>query len=105
MVKIQCTECHKEGTLQKIGKRYYRIRHYTGMLNGKPHYAYHQVTEDYAKSSLALKGETIASKKTRSMKNSDLVQKNIDPINVEVDSKLDMEPSAGFGPATITLPR
>ena len=48
MVKIPCQVCHIEGTLQKVGNNYYRIRHYDGTVNRKPRFHYHQNTKDYA---------------------------------------------------------
>ncbi len=48
MVKIPCEICHIEGTLQKVGNNYYRIRHYEGTINKKLRFHYHQNTKQYA---------------------------------------------------------
>jgi hypothetical protein len=59
MVKIVCEQCHVEGLLQKIGKRFFRIRHYKGMHEGKPKFEYHQITLKYVEACLKEKGLTI----------------------------------------------
>jgi hypothetical protein len=105
LVKIRCQICNNiEATLQQIGSsgNYYRCKHYSGMANGKPKFFYHQQTKTYAEQELSLKGVKLCSKKTRSI---DIVKSAIEPINAELRSKCELEPSAGFGPATITLPR
>jgi hypothetical protein len=59
MVKIVCEQRHIEGFLQKIGKRFYRIRHYKGVHEGKPKFEYHQITLKYVEGCLKEKGVTI----------------------------------------------
>ena len=41
-MKIVCEVCRFEGYLQHIGPNYYRVRHYTGVENGKPKFEYHK---------------------------------------------------------------
>ena len=48
MVKIPCQICNLEGTLQKVGNNYYRIRHYEGTINKKLKFHYHQIDKTYA---------------------------------------------------------
>ena len=49
MVKISCEVCKLEGTLQKVGNNYYRIRYYDGVgSNSKPRFHYHQNSKAYA---------------------------------------------------------
>jgi len=48
MVKIPCQVCQIQGTLQKVGNNYYRIRHYEGSFNKKLRFHYHQNTKPYA---------------------------------------------------------
>jgi hydroxyacyl-ACP dehydratase HTD2-like protein with hotdog domain len=47
MTGILCSVCNKEDYLQKIGWRYFRIRHYDKIIDGKSTFFYHQVSEDY----------------------------------------------------------
>ena len=54
MVKITCEVCKVEGTLQKVGNNYYRIRHYEGVdpETRKQRFHYHQQTKGYAETEL-----------------------------------------------------
>jgi hypothetical protein len=49
--------------VQKVGTRFYRVRHYTGMKEGKPQYIYHQNSQSFAeeeiKKTLSLKGDLL----------------------------------------------
>ncbi len=93
-VKSECEVCGKLASIQafynKSGElRYARARHYTGQSNGKPQFEYHQQSLEYVKSKLGHIEQV----------------SNIDLANLKSSSILEVEPSAGFGPATITLPR
>ena len=46
-MKIVCQVCGVEGYLQRIGKNYYRVRHYVGYKNGKPVFKYHRQDPEY----------------------------------------------------------
>ena len=48
-LKIVCQVCKVRDYVQHIGKNYYRVRHYTGLKNGKPQFKYHRQDPDYAR--------------------------------------------------------
>ncbi len=52
MVKIQCQVCNEIGYLQKLGKTYYRIRHYAGLdaNTKKSKFTYHPQSKEYIES-------------------------------------------------------
>ena len=54
MVKIECEICKVKGTLQRVGRNYYRTRHYNGVdpSTRKTRFHYHQQTKEYAESQL-----------------------------------------------------
>ena len=54
MVKIECEVDNTEGTLQKVGKNYYRIRHYDGVdpSTRKLRFHYHQNSKEYVENQL-----------------------------------------------------
>jgi hypothetical protein len=54
MVKIACEKCKLKGTLQKVGRNYYRVRHYDGVdpETRKLRFHYHQQTREYAEREL-----------------------------------------------------
>jgi len=52
VVKIECEVCGILGTLQKVGRNYYRIRHYDGVVNSKPRFHYHQNSKEYVENLL-----------------------------------------------------
>jgi hypothetical protein len=60
MVKIECEVFSTEGTLQKVGKNYYRIRHYDGVepSTRKLRFLYHQNSKEYAENQLEKLGGT-----------------------------------------------
>ena len=59
-MKILCQTCGIEGYLQHIGKNYYRVRHYTGCINGKPEFMYHKQSLQYIQIALKQnKGKSI----------------------------------------------
>ncbi len=82
MVKILCPTCNIEGTLQKIGLRYYRIKHYDGMSNGKTMSHYHQVPQEYAEKALQDKGAVIENQKNK-IKIDQLIDQNTLNIDLE----------------------
>ena len=46
-MKIVCEVCGKMGYLQHIGKNYYRVRHYVGIVDGKLKFQYHKQSFQY----------------------------------------------------------
>ena len=50
---IECQVCHRIGSLQILSSNYYRIRHYTKLLNNKPQFEYHRNDRDYVERILA----------------------------------------------------
>ena len=93
-LRFECEECTKLASIQvfhnKSGTiKYARARHYAGQSNGKPQFEYHPQSLDYVKSKIGQHGQAI----------------NVDLEKSISSSELKLEPSAGFGPATITLPR
>jgi hypothetical protein len=93
-VRLLCQVCNKLASTQvfynKSGEiKYARSRHYLGVSNGKPQFGYHQQSLDYLKANLG----------------HDQLTLNDDLNKGEASFVLKLEPSAGFGPATITLPR
>ena len=49
---VECQVCHRIGSLQILGK-YYRIRHYEKLVNGKSQFTYHRNDRDYIERILA----------------------------------------------------
>ncbi len=78
-MKVVCPVCGVQGVLQERGNSS-RIQHYIGFKDGKRAYLYHKLEVNGSKFSEVNQPNPVA--KLRKM-----------------------EPSAGFGPATITLPR
>ena len=115
-VKIECAQCHVIGTCQiffgRDGKaRYGRVRHYLRLVDGKSKFEYHvqglKYISEKAKELCFLDGEncsTIAPSKIPYC-NDDLGHRYNDHENFENAFFVKVEPRAGFGPATITLPR
>ena len=90
-MKVKCEVCGIEGYLQTIGN-YHRVRHYLNidLITKKSKFTYHQQDKEYI----------------------DRILSNTDHLNTNIDLKLgtssincELEPRAGFEPATITLPR
>ena len=103
MVKIkgyrfECEVCHNKASIQvfyrKDGKvGYARARH----LGLDKRFYYHQQSLDYVNTKL---------KELSNIEHGqDSKVDSIGHTKVEASSELKLEPSAGFGPATITLPR
>ncbi len=98
-MKIRCKQCECE-VCKRVASiqifynnagaiKYARARHYSGLINGKPQFEYHKQSIDYLVGTLG----------------QDQLAINIDLERTELSSRINLEPSAGFGPATITLPR
>ena len=92
---VECESCHSKGMLQVFLDResrpkYGRIRH-SQKVEGKTQFSYHPQSLAYI---LSL-----------NLRNDDLGQKNDFLGQPNSSSVLNLEPRAGFGPATITLPR
>ena len=83
-MKTLCQICNVEGFLERRGSNA-RIKHYLGFENGKRRYEYHTVCLE--------KLIPIDSQKSL----------GINKVNLSPEGA--KEPRAGFGPATITLPR
>ncbi len=101
-VKMECSVCHKEGLAQIFLNRkgeinYARVRHYshTDKVSHKPQFTYCKI-EDL----VALK--TLLSNANWSIGQVENRSNNL--LNSSLNQEF-VEPRAGFGPATITLPR
>ena len=103
MVKIkgyrfECEVCHNLASIQVFYRKdgqvgYSRARH----LGADKRFYYHQQSLDYVNTKL---------KELSNIEHGqDSKDNSIDQSKVEASSELKLEPSAGFGPATITLPR
>jgi hypothetical protein len=93
-VRLECEVCYNLASIQVFYNnegaiKYGRARHYSGQKEGKPQFEYHQQSIDYLKGKLG----------------HDQIAVNDDLKEAESNKLLGLEPSAGFGPATITLPR
>jgi hypothetical protein len=96
---IECEVCHIKGMLQvflnKEDKpKYGRIRHSQKTGDKKTLFSYHPQSIAY-----------ISQKINLNLCNIDIGQKDASFGQIKSSSISSMEPSAGFGPATITLPR
>jgi hypothetical protein len=92
--QLGCKVCGKVSTIQVFYNKggtikYARARHYLGLVKGKPQFEYHKQTLQHLEKKLGL----------------DQLSINIDLKKADLSSERILEPSAGFGPATITLPR
>jgi hypothetical protein len=92
--QFECEVCKRIASIQIFynnagAVKYARARHYSGLINGKPKFEYHKQSIEYL-------GKTLGQ---------DQLASNIDLERTELSSRIKLEPSAGFGPATITLPR
>ena len=97
MVKIECEICKVEGTLQKVGRNYYRIRHYDGVdpNTRKPRFHYHQINKDYTERQLQkLRGTKALERTVFDQKNKN-TRVNIDLKELEKVS--DEENTSGRG--------
>jgi hypothetical protein len=110
-IKIDCEKCHVIGSCQVFFNRegkitYARVRHYLKLVDGKPRFEYHKQSTGYINEKLketnGLSGKDF---QFITNTNDDLGHKNDDHKNLKNASFYEMEPRAGFGPATITLPR
>ena len=70
-MKIKCEVCGVEGQLQHLSRNYYRIKHYTGFIDGKLKFEYHKQSYQYMQRILS----------------SDNLSP-IDPIDPKIDPKL-----------------
>ncbi len=110
-IKSDCEVCGISSTIQVFFKSngqigYGRSRHYLGKLDGKPQFEYHTQTTAYLEKRLVELGITYDTvshdQQINSKNNGDSLKQN---SSSKTSSKVFVEPSAGFGPATITLPR
>lgn len=95
---IECETCHTKGMLQAFLNRenqpkYGRIRH-SQRIAGKAVFSYHSQSLSYINQKISF-----------NLCNGDPGQKDVSLGQSNSSSVLGLEPSAGFGPATITLPR
>ena len=105
MGKFRCFkfECEKDKVVATIQvyynkantMKYGRARHYLKMVDGKPTFSYCPQSKEYLEEKLRVLGQA----------NVYLENNNAYQLNLKASSILKLEPSAGFGPATITLPR
>jgi hypothetical protein len=103
-LRFECEVCSKLASIQvfynKSGAiKYARAKHYFGKANGKPQFEYHQQSLQYIGKELSKLPKDKAEIGQAGQNT------NIDPQKQNISSFLEVEPSAGFGPATITLPR
>ncbi len=89
-MKAVCPICKVEGFVQVRGKNV-MIQHYEGFQNNKRRYSYHKVPYAF------FEQLQVNASKTVQVKNPEFKPISEKPFFVE--------PRAGFGPATITLPR
>ena len=99
-MKVLCQVCQAEGYLQRIGKNYYRIRHYKGLnpTTKKSEFTYCQQSKEYIQS--------LHIDLNRNGNNSN----NIEHLNTSIDLKLKDNSSflvntggVGFEPTTTDL--
>jgi hypothetical protein len=106
--KLKCEICGKEGTAQVwFGKngdlKFGRIRHYRRLNEAKkPVFEYHAQSKEYLTEQLKFVLPKIAQPIDQKQENLDQdVDQNLNNSSLNQG----VEPRAGFGPATITLPR
>jgi hypothetical protein len=105
--KLKCEVCGVEGTCQvfsnKAGElRYGRARHYQKLENKKPVFEYHQQSKEYLIEQLKF----VLPKIPKPIDQKQIILDQDADQNLKVSScSPRVEPRAGFGPATITLPR
>jgi hypothetical protein len=105
--KLKCDVCGVEGTCQvffnKAGQlKYGRVRHYQKLdENKKPLFEYHQQSKKY----IAEKLKFVLPKITHIDQKQINLDQDADQTLSIFTSNQEVEPPAGFGPATITLPR
>src|SRR4030042_1251737 len=109
-LKLECNVCHNVGLAQIFLRkdstiRYCRVRHYDRLdpVTKKPQFTYHPFSDLQAL-------ETLLSQQGISLSESGHISqgqiKIIHGPNLNnSSSNQELEPRAGFGPATITLPR
>jgi hypothetical protein len=95
--KIECEVCHVKGILQvfldkECKAKYGRIRH-REKIDNKTQFTYHPQSLSYINQKINL-----------NLCNGDQGQKEASFGHFKSSSVCKLEPSAGFGPATITLP-
>ena len=102
MVRIKCEQCKIEGLLQKVGKHYFRIRHYDGMNPNthKPKFHYHQNSKDYVLKTLTDSGVL---KENMTIDQVFMTKRNIDPEKSKAPSVKRMAGGVGFEPTTTSL--
>ena len=107
MIRItrgKCPVCGLVGYLQVLNKgRFYRIRHYDRMVDGRPKFHYHTVSKDQANAILASDSKANLHLTNRSVIPMTSVPVSNDQENPNSDPNLLMEPRAGIEPATYSL--
>jgi hypothetical protein len=102
-LRFECEVCSKVSSIQvfynKNGAvRYARARHYSGSLNGKPQFGYHQQTVEYIERKLS---EMPNAKAEIGQVGQEI---NVDQVKPEFSSKLrSMAGPMGFEPMTFSL--
>ena len=111
-LKLECSVCHKVGLAQlflnKNGDiRYARTRHfsYTDKVSHKPQFTYCKTEDLDALKTLLLNQGFSFSTAGNGQLGQGQTTKIHDLENSAISFAESLEPSAGFGPATITLPR
>ena len=104
-VKFDCEVCTKLASIQvfynkKGDIRYARARHYTGTINGKPQFQYHQQSLEYIKSKLSEMPQNIFNIAEIGHMGQQI---NNDLEKPQLTSKLAMAGPMGFEPMTFSL--
>jgi hypothetical protein len=101
--KFECEKCKVVATIQVYFNKsevmkYGRARHYLKMFDGKPAFSYCPQSKEYLEEKLRFLGQGHLNVNLEN-------NPNVYQLNLKASPECKLEPSAGFGPATITLPR
>ena len=101
--KFECEKCKVVATIQVYFNKseimkYGRARHYLKMIDGKPAFSYCPQSKEYLEEQLRFLGQGHLNVNLEN-------NQNVYQLNLKASPECKLEPSAGFGPATITLPR
>ena len=56
-MKVKCEVCGNLGQLQHLSRNYFRVKHYSGSVNGKLRFEYHRQSLEYIKGVLVTSEE------------------------------------------------
>lgn len=57
-MKIKCEVCGNQGQLQHLSKNYFRVKHYSGSVDGRLKFEYHKQSLAYVRNMLGISRET-----------------------------------------------